>query len=376
MAAHLTPQHVHVTVINELFIAGHEGRLVDPAAVGFEPWPTERRRMLWPTVASGYVYSRHQLLWLEAALSFIRELKARRSGHLLTWQLDDAAPPNAPTIAALETWRSLAITLTALDTYYWPQMTHSLLGDIEAWQQVLRFDRKQTLAWLGLSLDRIEQQITSLLGFASFTDDTGAFYDLIRRAKADAWKSLRRDAAVAMDYRLAADILIRFAEDLKPGGDYAGAGHAALRGQGLSARPSSLDAALTHVHLSPFPALVIGLEGATEYEPVPRVLKTLGVQLDRNRIRIVDAGGTNADLSLLARYAAEPVLGGDFGRGVALDPPLTRFLVMTDAENKYRTAANRRYQYKLLLASLRRTSRQIFAPTTTSTRAEAGSWTS
>ena len=38
MSAHLTSQQIHVTVINELFIAGHEGRLVDPAAVGFEPW--------------------------------------------------------------------------------------------------------------------------------------------------------------------------------------------------------------------------------------------------------------------------------------------------------------------------------------------------
>lgn len=353
VSAHLTPQQIHVTVINELFMAAHEGRLVDPAAVGFEPWPTERRRTLWPTVASGYVYSRHQLLGLDAALSVIRELKPRRSEHWLTWHLDDAALPNAPTIAALETWRSLAITLTTLDTYYWPQMTHSLLGGIETWQQVLRsFDRKQTLAWLGLSLDQAQRQITSLLGFASFTDDTGDFYDLIRRAKADAWKSLRGDAAVAMDYRLAADILIRFAEDIKPDGDYAGTGHAALKGQGLSARPNSLDAALTHLHLSPFPALVIGLEGATEYKLVPRVMETLGIEWDHSRIRIVDAGGTTADLSLLARYAVEPVLGRDFGKGVALDRPLTRFLVMTDAENKYRTAADRRYQRKLLLASL------------------------
>jgi hypothetical protein len=84
MSAHLTSQQIHVTVINELFIAGHEGRLVDPAAVGFEPWLTERRRTLWPTVASGYVYSRHQLPGLGAALSFIRELKPRRSEHWLS----------------------------------------------------------------------------------------------------------------------------------------------------------------------------------------------------------------------------------------------------------------------------------------------------
>jgi hypothetical protein len=37
MSAHLTSQQIHVTVINELFGSGHEGRLADPAAVGFEP---------------------------------------------------------------------------------------------------------------------------------------------------------------------------------------------------------------------------------------------------------------------------------------------------------------------------------------------------
>jgi hypothetical protein len=37
---------------------------------------------------------------------------------------------------------------------------------------------------------------------------------------------LQGDAAVAMDYRLTADILTRFAEDLKPGGDDAAAQHA------------------------------------------------------------------------------------------------------------------------------------------------------
>jgi hypothetical protein len=101
MSAHLTPQQIHDTLISELFIAAHEGRLVDPAVVGFEPWPTERRRTLWPTVASGYVYSRHQILGLDAALSFIRDLKPRRREQSLTWHLDETALPNMPTIGPL-----------------------------------------------------------------------------------------------------------------------------------------------------------------------------------------------------------------------------------------------------------------------------------
>lgn len=194
--------------------------------------------------------------------------------------------------------------------------------------------------------------MTNLRISASFCDDTGEFYDLICRASADAWKSLRGDAAVALDLRLAADILTRFADDLNPGNDYAGAYYEPLSHQGLCARPESLDAVLTHLRVSPFPALVIGLEGATEYKLVPRVLETLGIRSDHNRIRTVDGGGTFSNLSLLARYAVEPVLGRDLGDHVVLDRPLTRFLVMTDAENKYRTPADRRYHRKLLLDSL------------------------
>ncbi len=348
-----TAQQVHTTVISELLRGATEGRAVDPAVVGFEPWPRERQRTLWPSVAAAYLYSRHQLLGLDVAMSFVTKLDGERDGHTVTWRLPDAARPNALTVGALATWRFLAITLSALDTYYWPQITSTVHHDFPTWRQVMRdFDPAAMQSWLGLSLGQIEKEITSLLTSAAFRDDTGDVYELIRRAKAKAWESLRGDAAGAMDLRLAADVLTRFAEDLEPGGDYAAALHAPLSQQGLSARPESLDAALTDLRLSPFPALVIGVEGATEYLLVPRVMELLGIQCDHNRIRIVDFGGTDRDLALLARYAVEPILGRDFGNGVALDRPLTRFLVMTDAEHKYATPANRRYQRKLLLDSL------------------------
>ena len=253
-------------------------------------------------------------------------------------------------------WRQLAITLSALDTYYWPQITHQVRVNFDAWQQAFHaFNREQMREWLGLTLDQIEQAVTDLRVRATFCDDTGQFYDLIRRASADAWNSLRGDALIALDLRLGADILTRFGEDLSPGGDYAGAQYSPLSQQGLSARPDSLDAVLTHLRVSPFPALVIALEGATEFKLVPRVMSTLGIGWDDPaRIRLVDGGGTGADLSLLARYAAEPLIGRALGDHVVLDRPLTRFLIMTDAENKYREVADRDYQRKLLLDSLTR----------------------
>lgn len=352
ISASLTAQHVHTTVVNELLRGAPEGRVVDPAAVGFQPWPGDRHRAQWRSVQSGYLYSRHQLLGLDVAASYVAALKPRVVDERPTWSLEEASLPNQQALDAFNAWRALAITLSALDTYYWPQITHRLYGSFPAWRTAFdAFDPSQMLTWLGLSLDQIGRQASSLHLDASFCDDTGEFYELIRRADSDAWKSLRGDAAVAMDYRLAADILTRFAEALNAGGDYAGAQHSPLSQQGLSARPESLDAALSHLRLSPFPTLIIGVEGETEYRVVPRVLDLLGITRDRNRIVIVDFGGTG-QLTLLARYAVEPVLGRDLGTGVVLDRPLTRFLVMTDAENKYKDVRGRNKQRRLLIESL------------------------
>jgi hypothetical protein len=85
---------------------------------------------------------------------------------------------------------------------------------------------------------------------------------------------------------------------------------------------------------------------------VPRVMALLGMQVDPTRIRLVNFGGTKSNLSLLAGYAAAPMLGADYGQFVVLDRPVTRFLVLTDAENNYKTAADRRGQRKLLLDSI------------------------
>ena len=124
----------------------------------------------------------------------------------MTWRLPDAARPNALTVEALATCRSLAITLSALDTYYWPQITSTVSHDFPTWRQVMRdFDPAAMQSWLDLSLDQIEKEITSLLTSAAFRDSTGDLYELIRRAKAEAWESLRGDAAGSMDFRLAAD---------------------------------------------------------------------------------------------------------------------------------------------------------------------------
>ncbi len=350
----LTAQHVTPTVISELMLAARQGRAADPGQEPFAPWPTQHRRALWPTYDSGYLYSRHQLVALDVATSFVASLEAAREDGRAVWRLPAAQQPNAPTLAALHAWRALSIALSALDTYYWPFMTHLVSHPVSAWRSDRQaFNPTDMLAWLGLSLDQIAALASALRLMASCRDDSGDFYDLIRRSSAKAWESLRGDAASAMDCRLSADILDRFHEEIAGTGAPSGMG-VPLEQEGLSSPTHSLDAALTDLHLSPFPALVIGVEGETERRILPRVMEVLGIELDPNWIRIVEYGGTTKakHLSLLARYAAQPMLGRDLGNSTALDRPVTRLLVLADAENDYATLADRRRQRKLLIDSI------------------------
>jgi hypothetical protein len=348
----LTAKHVHTTFISELLIGAAEGRAVDPAIDGFTPWPTERRRWPWPGVDSGYLYSRHQLIGLDIATSVVAALTPELSDRQTTWHLAETDRLDQQASDALLTWRSLAITLSALDTYYWPFITHAVYHDMDVWRsERLTFDPAAMLSWLGVPAEQIVTEESDLRLKGTFRDDLGDFYDIVRRAKPDAWETMSGDALASMDFRLAADILDRFAADLNLEGR-ASLDHTPLAQQSVSARPHSLDETLTNFRLSPFPSLVIGVEGATEYKLVPRVLELLEIELDRNWISIIDFGGTKRDLTLLARYAGEPVLGRDLGSGVTLERPITRFLILTDAENNYATLEDRNYQRKLLLDSL------------------------
>jgi hypothetical protein len=62
--------------------------------------------------------------------------------------------------------------------------------------------------------------------------------------------------------------------------------------------------------------------------------------------------GAGANLALMARYAASPLLGTDQGQYVELDRPPTRFLVLTDAEERYATPQDRREQRRYLIAAI------------------------
>jgi hypothetical protein len=150
-----------------------------------------------------------------------------------------------------------------------------------------------------------------------------------------------------------AEVLHRAAEEVSPASPApAGTLPPPLSQQWLGDRYTSLDSSLSDLVISPFPSVVLALEGETEMLLMPRVFDLLGIRTDPNFIRIECFGGTSKDLQLLARLASAPQLGADRGDFVELDRPLTHFLVLTDAENKYATKSDRRKQRLLLLDSI------------------------
>ena len=157
-------------------------------------------------------------------------------------------------------------------------------------------------------LGQLRRQSGRLRSNASFGDVLGDFYDVVRRAKSEAWDSLRGGARCVMDERMAAEVLDRFADELE-GVTTADRPELPehLAQQAVSRRPESLDAALTGLHLSPHPPLVVALEGKTEMTLFPKVLAQLGITMDPSWMKFVEFEGTK-DLSLLARFAAEPQL--------------------------------------------------------------------
>jgi hypothetical protein len=94
------------TITNELFRGAHEGRVTDPAAEPYEPWPTEQLRMLWPSNDWAFVYSYHQLLGLRRARTIVGMLHPRHhKDHRTTWHLAEEDLPEEQALTNCASWR-------------------------------------------------------------------------------------------------------------------------------------------------------------------------------------------------------------------------------------------------------------------------------
>jgi hypothetical protein len=339
--------------------AALRGQLADPAVGPFRSWegglvlPTAPgRKHRYPSV----FYSPYQLIALRAIEALVREMEGRRdSDKHISFRL---APLEFPDVAALDGCRQLAILLSALDMYYLPRIvlraSHS-----DRWQEEDEaFDLQDRLATFVTLPETIAAVAEGLLAQAHFLDPLGSWYDLIRHAHPDTWSTLKGDARLAMDYRVAAEVLLRALDDLgrvdlSTAPPRTGRMAWAVLDDRLGAERMDLDAALTDRGLSPHPALLLVLEGKTEMTLMPQVLAELyGGPVPPTLIECVDMASIDRDLDLLVRHVLGPRFGRVVGDAVELSRPPTRILIAVDPEKDYETAAKREEKRRRLVSRL------------------------
>jgi hypothetical protein len=109
---------------------------------------------------------------------------------------------------------------------------------------------------------------------------------------------------------------------------------------------------LTYYGLSPYPSVVIALEGETELAIVPLVMDALGMPRRDSFVRLLNSHGENRDHGLLAPYTALPHLGPLQGGAADFLRPPTRYMVVVDADRTLATPEARESQRLSLVESL------------------------
>ena len=329
--------------------------LRDPAEERFMSI-AQRRRPLedYSYEASVYVYSPHQLITLPLVKETLASMKYSRGG-------DDFVATLQARRFWMNAWRErgermreLVIALTALEPAYYSQVTGRLslsreheFADLFEWRRKLPVTAM--LKWLEVDAAWVKDAGAELLRVADGFDPLRDWVELLAEAHFDKWNRLRGNARSALDVRIAAEVFLRYYDDLaasrrakalpKAVGRFRGAFDTRLK------RSKPLDEVLTEFGLSPHPDLVLMVEGETELLLFPRVMEHFGVRTDEDFISVQMAGGVRRDLSSLIAYAVSPRVQpeerGKHTKYLKLVRPPTRILVVFDAEPPVATTADR-----------------------------------
>jgi len=250
--------------------------------------------------------------------------------------------------------RIVAVMLAALEARYLPVLDPEWLQPVNAdwdeWQRYRAgFDPGAVSAHLGYSAAQARRDAEWLLSKARNLDPVGdSWSNLMRRAPGTAWKGFKDAALSALDYRIAAEILLLFYEDLAARGqaeslpDVPRNGWHPLR-ERLSDRERTLDEDLMHLGISPHPRVVLAIEGDTEQAHVPLIWKQLNYPDAPELLRVLMLGGVDRDLEKVAALAAAPLIGqkapGQRPAWLLTKPP-TCLYIAVDPEGHYFAPAN------------------------------------
>ena len=315
-----------------------EGRLRDPSTIRFRPWPN-------PMSKAELLYSWFQLLALQQLGPWVDHIKSRRAGSGVEWQLSS---PDSIEVARASATRSLAIILEVLSPRYRPRVVNSFsVSDPEdraemgkhMWSTPSTTSIEQVLL-SGIGPGVLLGQAESLLTEARFFDPLGDWHQVVRAGAPNRWSDLKFDALQAMEWRIAAEMLLLFYEDLAeqnlgdPLPEPPKMWHAPRRDRLRIDYPERATA-LQRFRLENSPAVLVGVEGETEEYMMSRALDWAGYGLDTGLVDIVNLKGIDADVGLIARALVTPKLAEQSPDRARLLRPLTALVVAVDQEGRY-----------------------------------------
>lgn len=328
--------------------ARSQGRLYDPSAEQFIARHRLKRQVGDITYnSSDYLYSHHQLLHLPEIGGLLQRLRPGPAG-----KIEGGAPLLSQTRHRAQEIRELVIVCSALEPVQYPFIvlrTRARGGEYEEYRRWLKGQRGRAMMnWLGLDPAWFRSRGERLLQLANGFDPLGSWHQVIREADPRSWEELRGEARLAVDVRIAAEILLRYCERLAkarvPGARRLPKPKRGRRDPFANRLKATgkINRVLTQHRVSPHPNLVFVVEGDTEELLLPRVYAHFGIRADREFIAIENAQGVDRDLSALVAYAISPQVEIEEDRRyLRMETPPTRLFAVMDAEGRYKLPEQR-----------------------------------
>ena len=338
------------TLVTELRLARATGRLLDAEELGFRPQLRFFRKASQPWKPgwwNGLLYSQWQLLWLHEVRSILDQGRWHRDGDRIRWRCPNLSDNVKKRASAA---RQLSALLTTLEARYLPVIEPAWISltnaEIDEWEAfVADFDPAATLSSVGFVPDDLPKAADDLLLWLDRVDPNGdEWSELIRRAPRRSWRGLAGEALVAMDHRVAAEILLRCYEDLAerqacaPLADSRDIFHSAR--QRLTYRSQPLDANLSSLGISPHPGVVLVVEGETEEVIVPLVRDHVRIPARAELMQSVVMRGVRRDLTKLAAFASAPLIDRHQADAWLVVKPPTRLVLVVDPDPPFDTPEN------------------------------------
>lgn len=326
--------------VTDLRASQEEGRIYDPTQtpppadepLRFDEGRSSDSRDSWNRL----VYSRWQLL------------NAKRLSRIALQAAGQNAPPDPDSNNEGLRDRAIALTVTLLEARYLPEVE-------PGWNRLRGVDDQEWFAWraaydttqqlellrtIGVALADVHNFAEVLLVRAHWLDPTGQWGALIRRAPAKKWATTKGDLALAMEQRLAAEILLRFYADaggelpVQPTG-WSRVWHPL--DDRISDRSEPIGRLLMRLGVSPYPGAILVVEGETERRTAARILHDIGLDDASQLVQIVATSGVDKNLQMLAAATIAPLLGERHTDSYDMLRPPCHLLAVVDPEGKYKT---------------------------------------